>query len=310
MYYLFDRESVSARLFSTGAMQNGPFNASSGRPREAFTLIELLVVIAIIAILASMLLPALSKAKTKAQGIACMNNHRQLMLAWRMYSEDNRDVLVFATADPGGPNAPYSWVQGVLDFDGNNRSNWNVEQDIKKSPLWRYCGNSVGIWRCPADQSRIVPKSGPFAGQSVPRVRTMAMSIWVGGWEGKDAGCSGPSWRVFSKLTDMVNPGPVRTWVLMDEREDRINYGNAFTDMTGYPDSPAMWRFHFDFPAGYHNRAGGFSFADGHAEIKRWHDDRTVPPINTGGSWSATEYVPSPRNQDINWMQERSTRKK
>jgi prepilin-type N-terminal cleavage/methylation domain-containing protein/prepilin-type processing-associated H-X9-DG protein len=291
-------------------MKDSPFNARSSNRREAFTLIELLVVIAIIAILASMLLPALSKAKTKAQGIMCMNNHRQLMLAWRMYSEDNRDVLVLATADPGGPNAPYSWVQGVLDFTPNNRSNWDVGQDIQKSPLWRYCGNSVGIWRCPADQSRVVPNSGPFAGQSVPRVRTMAMSIWVGGWEGQDAGCSGPAWRVYSKLTDMVNPGPVRTWVLMDEREDRINYGNAFTDMNGYPDSPTSWRFHYDFPAGYHNRAGGFSFADGHAEIKKWRDDRTVPPINTGGAWNSTEYVPSPRNQDINWMQERSTRKK
>jgi len=68
----------------------------------------------------------------------------------------------------------------------------------------------------------------------------------------------------------MVNPGPVRTWVLMDEREDRINYGNAFTDMTGYPDSPAMWRFHFDFPAGYHNRAGGFSFVSVRHNSSNW----------------------------------------
>jgi len=277
---------------------------------SGFTLIELLVVIGIIAILASMLLPALSKAKTKAQGIQCMSNHRQLALAWRMYSDDNREVLLFATADPGGKNAPYSWVQGLLDFDANNRSNWDVELDIKKSPLWPYCGKSTGIWKCPADRSTIKPATGPLRGQAVPRVRSMSMSIWVGGWEGTDAMCSGPEWRVYAKSTGLVDPGPTRTWVLVDEREDRINYGNCFTDMTGYSNSPGSWRFHFDYPGGYHNRACGFSFADGHAEIKKWLDARTVPPIKVGGSWNAVEYVTSPRNKDILWMQERSTRKK
>src|ERR1041384_7654863 len=254
---------------------------------SGFTLIELLVVIAIIAILASMLLPALARAKTKAQGIQCMSNHRQLALAWRMYSEDNRDALLAATADRVAQAAPYSWVQGYLDFDPNNRSNWDVEQDIKKSPMWPYCGKSAGIWRCPADRSTVVPSSGPFAGQTVPRVRTMSMSIWVGGWlqdDGSvtDANCSGPAWRVYVKFADMVSPGPTRTWVLLDEREDRVNYGNCFTDMLGYPDAQAQTRFHFDYPGGYHNRACGFSFADGHAEIKKWRDDRTVPPIQKG----------------------------
>ena len=281
-----------------------------GGLRPGFTLIELLVVIAIIAILAAMLLPTLAKAKTKAQGIMCVNNHRQLMLAWRMYCEDNRDVLLYATADPGGRKAPYSWVQGVLDFNPGNPSNWDIEQDIKKSPMWKYCGNAAGIWRCPADTSTVKPSGGPFAGQAVRRVRTMAMSIWVGGWEGTDAGCSGPSWRVYSKFTDMVNPGAARTWVLMDEREDRINYGNAFTDMTGYPDNPAQWRFHYDFPAAYHNRAGGFSFADGHAEIKKWLDPRTIPPLNDNSPWNSQEYVAAPRDLDIFWLQDRSTRKK
>src|SRR6184192_4321517 len=129
------------------AMKTDSFDAPFLLRRRGFTLIELLVVIAIIAILAAMLLPAISKAKYKAQGIMCMNNHRQLMLAWRMYSEDNRDMLLFATADPGSPYAPYSWVQGVLDYAANNRSNWDIEEDIKKSPMWRYCGGSVGIWR-------------------------------------------------------------------------------------------------------------------------------------------------------------------
>ena len=143
----------------------------------------------------------------------------------------------------------------------------------------------------------------------------MSMSIWVGGWmdpiSGQwDLNCSGPAWRVYKKMTDMVDPGPAKTWVLLDEREDKINYGNFFTDMTGYPDNPAAWQFHFDMPGYYHHRACGFSFADGHAEIKRWRDDRTMTPIQPNGSWSGTPYIPSPRNQDIFWMQERSTRKK
>lgn len=286
---------------------------STTRPR-GFTLIELLVVIAIIAILAAMLLPSLAKAKLKAQGIQCMSNHKQLALAWRMYVEDSRDWLPYASAD-SGPKAAYCWVQGILDFNPGNRSNWDLEQDIKKSPLWSYCGKTPGIWKCPSDNSTVRLSDG----RVLPRVRSMSMSIWVGGWgvngprwEGTDAGCSGPDWKVYSKLNHMQNPGPAMTWVFVDAREDRINYGNNFTDMTGYPNSPAQWRFHEDFPGSYHHRAAGLSFADGHAEIKRWRDDRTMPPVVRDKSVVMTgpEYIASPGNRDIFWLQERSTRRK
>jgi prepilin-type N-terminal cleavage/methylation domain-containing protein/prepilin-type processing-associated H-X9-DG protein len=293
-----------------GAGSTGPISATFGR-RGAFNLIELLVVIAIIAILAALLLPALRLAKIKAQGVVCLNSNHQLMLAWRQYSLDNDDRFPFADAwRPETP--PCAWVHGRQSLTEPTRSdNWDPETTIKSGVIWPYCGNSVAIWHCPADNSRGQPPAGP----KVPRPRSRSMNCWVGG----DGDCArfgyvdGPMslapGKVFFKMTEMVRPGPAMTFVLLDEREDSITGGRFDVCMLGYADISET--FLVNFPASYHNRAAAFSFADGHSEMHKWVDPRTTPPLSEttvrASVWQLG-LTRSPNNKDLQWLQEHSTR--
>ncbi len=286
---------------------NKHWNGSNQRP--GFTLIELLVVIAIIAILAALLLPALNKSKLKAQGVMCMNSHRQLALAWRLYTDDNRDMLLYASGDTTGFQ-PGVWMSGTLDFSPGNLSNWDPSVDIYRSPMWPYCGKSLGIFKCPSDNSFVT-----VAGVQKPRVRSMVMNLYLGGFKGTGGGVfSDKSWRLYKKYSELAIPGPTKIFVFLDEREDAINWGNFYTDMKGYP-TPAMPAGNAgsymlaDMPGTYHHNACGFSFADGHSEIKRWQDPRTYPALKKGGLlFDGSTEIPSPRNRDVAWLQDHSTR--
>ena len=275
------------------------------RKGQGFTLIELLVVIAIIAILAGLLLPTLTRAKSKARGIQCLGNQRQLSLAWRMYVEDNHDMLVYASEDPANrATYGYSWTVGFMDFDPNNRANWDPDVGIKKSLLWPYCGKNLAIWKCPSDHSSVVVNR-----VSMPRVRSVSMNLFLGGWGGTDGGW-GPAvsnYQIYFRYSDLVDPGPARTFVFTDMREDSIDMGNFGVNMAGWPDRPDHYGF-WDLPGFYHNGSGNFAFADGHSEAKRWLDPRTTPPLKPGIGYP--DRFNSPGNVDIAWLQDHATRPK
>jgi prepilin-type N-terminal cleavage/methylation domain-containing protein/prepilin-type processing-associated H-X9-DG protein len=275
------------------------------REETGFTLVELLVVIAIIAILAALLLPVLSRTKSRAAGIQCLSNNRQMATAWRMYVDDAGDRL------PSAKGGPYSWMTGELDYRPDNPSNWDPAVDIMKSPLWPYCGKNAAIFRCPAD-----PGVVQVAGRPLPRVRSVSMLNWVGGrgdaaghpadmeWSNTRLGTTSGEYRVYYRMADMMEPGPSSTFVFVEEPMDRINDGFFVTDMLTYPNSTDDI---CDFPAQYHTGSANFSFADGRCEAKKWSTPLllSVPRGNTVLDYPTQL---SEFNRDVFWLMQHATR--
>jgi prepilin-type N-terminal cleavage/methylation domain-containing protein len=302
---------LAVKIDSPARCCNPPDCPISPVPRRfaGFTLIELLVVIAIIAILAAMLLPALSRAKAKAQGVKCMSNTKQLTLGWLLFAGDHGDELI---PNPG-------WCGGSMLWGNNaDNTNWTILVDPNQSAMADYI-KQYGVYKCPSDTHDAA---------NGERLRSVSMNGAIGGHSDNVQGNNpNPPGRTYygqgapapynagcQKMSDLDSPGPANIFVVLDEQADSLSTLNGdatFAFDPGYISTSEYWR---DLPGSYHNGACCLSFADGHSEIHKWSNmgdngtGKTAYPV-LGVTYGATppwKAPPAMRNSvDYGWMQDR-----
>ncbi len=274
--------------------------------KSGFTLIELLTVIAIISVLASILLPALSKSRDRAQAIICLNNNKQLVLAWHLYASDNEERLPYNLGMVGTSfRTDLNWVNNVMTWDLNS-DNTNTAT-LTKASLGSFVSGNTSVFRCPSDQalSSVQRNAGWTA-----RIRSYSMNAMVGdagNFSANGYNINNPGYTQFFKTTQI--PQPAEIFVFLDEHPDSINDG-YFLDKSpqgsgGYGGTyyNAQWT---DLPASYHNHATAFSFADGHSLLHRWQQPVTIrPPLpNAANLPISIPSSPVSALADFNWVME------